>query len=92
MNLDADLRRLWTRCCQCHWHKGWQRRWCGWRAAQRSSGKSTFCLIDPASKQIRIEPVFQRDRRNRYADSLTGRYNLGRELLAVALTTTTLRE
>jgi hypothetical protein len=36
--------------------------------------------------------VFQRDRRNRYADSLTGRYNLGLELLAVALTTTTLRE
>jgi hypothetical protein len=36
--------------------------------------------------------VFQRDRRNRYADPLTGRDYLGLELLAVALSTTTLRE
>jgi hypothetical protein len=36
--------------------------------------------------------VFQRDRSNRYADSLAGRYHLGLELLAVALPTTTLRE
>ena len=36
-------------------------------------------------------PVFQLDRCNQYADSLTGRDNLGLELLAVALPTTTLR-
>jgi len=47
-------------------------------------------LIDPAPKQIRIEPVFQCNCRNRYADSLAGRYHLGLELLAIALPTTTL--
>jgi hypothetical protein len=59
--------------------------------AQRPPGKSTFCLIDPAPKQIRIEPVFQHDSRNRYADSLADRYYPGLELLAIA-SPTTLRE
>lgn len=81
-----------TRRSQCHRHKGWQRRWRGRRTAQRSLGKSAFRLIDPAPQQIRVEPVFQSDRRNRYADSLAGRYHLRLELLTIALPTTTLRE
>jgi hypothetical protein len=36
--------------------------------------------------------VFQRDRGNRYADSLAGRHHLGLELLAIASPPTTLRE
>lgn len=83
---------MWIRRAQCHRHKGWQRRRRGSWTAQRPLGKSTFCLTDPAPQQIRVEPVFQRDCRNRYADSLAGRYHLRLELLAVALPTTTLRE
>nr|WP_260426819.1 hypothetical protein [Burkholderia sp. Bp9142] len=57
-----------------------------------ASGKSTFRLIDPAPQQIRVDPVFQRDGRNRYADSLAGRNHLRFELLVVASPPTTLRE
>lgn len=81
-----------TRRSQCHRHKGGQRRWRGSWTAQWPLGKSAFSLIDPAPQQIRVEPMLQRDRRNRYADSLAGRYHLRLELLAIALPTTTLRE
>lgn len=60
--------------------------------AQRSLGKSAFRLIESTPQQIRVEPVFQRDRRNRYADSLTGSNPLRFERLVGALPTTMLRE
>lgn len=81
-----------TRRSQWHRHKGWQRRWRGRWTTQRSLGKSPLRLIDPAPQQIRVEPVFQRDRSNRYADSLARSYHLRLELLAVPLPATTLGE
>ncbi|ADG15089.1 hypothetical protein BC1002_0995 [Paraburkholderia atlantica] len=46
------------------------------RTARQSRGKSAFGLIDPASQQVRIELVFQRDRRDRDFRSLARCHNL----------------
>lgn len=54
------------------------------RTAGHALRKPAFCLIDPASQQVRVEPVLQRDCCDRYSGTVAGSYDSGLEFLVVA--------
>jgi hypothetical protein len=54
--------------------------------------KSAFCLIKPASQQVRVEPMFQRDGGDGYAGCLASGDHPHLEFLGVAPATSTRRQ